>query len=57
MPEGITLENVFAKYYEAMGGVEVLSSLKAMDMKAHLEIPECPDSLKCVLLRLHLINL
>jgi predicted Zn-dependent peptidase len=46
MPEGITLETVFAKYYEAMGGVDVLSSLKAMDMKAHLEIPGMPGQLK-----------
>lgn len=46
MPEGITLETVFAKFYEAMGGVEVLSSLKAMDMKAHLEIPGMPGQLK-----------
>ena len=46
MPEGITLETVFAKYYEAMGGVDVLSSLKAMDMKAHLEIPGMPGELK-----------
>ena len=46
LPEGITLETVFAKYYEAMGGVDVLSSLKAMDMKAHLEIPGMPGQLK-----------
>jgi len=46
MPEGITLETVFAKYYEAMGGIDVLSSLKAMDMKAHLEIPGMPGQLK-----------
>ena len=46
MPEGIILETVFAKYYEAMGGVDVLSSLKAMDMKAHLEIPGMPGQLK-----------
>ena len=46
MPEGITLETVFAKYYEAMGGVDVLSSLKAIDMKAHLEIPGMPGQLK-----------
>jgi len=46
MPEGITLETVFAKFYEAMGGVDVLSSLKAMDMKAHLEIPGMPGQLK-----------
>lgn len=46
MPEGITLETVFAKYYEAMGGIDELSSLKAMDMKAHLEIPGMPGQLK-----------
>jgi predicted Zn-dependent peptidase len=46
MPEGVTLETVFGNYYEAMGGVEALKSLTAIDMKAHLEIPGMPGKIK-----------
>jgi predicted Zn-dependent peptidase len=46
MPEGVTLETVFNKYYEAMGGVEALKALSAIDMKAHLEIPGMPGKIK-----------
>ena len=46
MPEGVTLETVFSNYYEAMGGVEALKGLSAIDMKAHLEIPGMPGKIK-----------
>ena len=46
MPEGVTLETVFGNYYEAMGGVEALKALSAIDMKAHLEIPGMPGKIK-----------
>jgi len=46
MPEGVTLETVFGNYYEAMGGVEALKGLSAIDMKAHLEIPGMPGKIK-----------
>lgn len=46
MPEGVTLETVFGNYYEAMGGVEALNALSAIDMKAHLEIPGMPGKIK-----------
>ena len=46
MPEGVTLETVFSNYYEAMGGVEALKALSAIDMKAHLEIPGMPGKIK-----------
>jgi hypothetical protein len=46
MPEGVTLETVFGNYYEAMGGVEALKALSAIDMKAHLEIPGMPGKMK-----------
>ena len=46
MPEGVTLETVFGNYYEAMGGVDALKALSAIDMKAHLEIPGMPGKIK-----------
>ena len=46
MPEGVTLVTVFSNYYEAMGGVEALKGLSAIDMKAHLEIPGMPGKIK-----------
>ena len=46
MPEGITLESVFNNYYEAMGGVDALKALTAIDTKAHLEIPGMPGQIK-----------
>ena len=46
MPEGVTLETVFGNYYEAMGGVEALKALSAIDMKAQLEIPGMPGKIK-----------
>lgn len=46
IPEGVTLETVFGNYYEAMGGVEALKALSAIDMKAHLEIPGMPGKIK-----------
>jgi zinc protease len=45
MPEGVTLETVFGNYYEAMGGVEALKSLTAIDMKSHLESPGMPGKM------------
>lgn len=46
MPEGVNLETVFDNYYEAMGGIDALKALRAIDMKAHLEIPGMPGKIK-----------
>lgn len=44
-PEGVSLETVLNGYYEAMGGVEKLAALKAIDQQASIEIPGMPGKL------------
>jgi len=44
-PEGVTLESVLNGYFEALGGVEKLKALTAIDQQASIAIPGMPGNL------------
>lgn len=44
-PEGVTLETVLNGYFEALGGLDKLKSLKAIDQQASIAIPGMPGNL------------
>jgi len=44
-PEGVTLETVLNGYFQALGGLDKLKSLKAIDQQASIAIPGMPGNL------------
>ena len=44
-PEGVTLESVLNNFYDALGGLNKLKQLKAINQESSIEIPGAPEKL------------